>query len=49
MKNFLWSRMTLSGIIHTKTSKVPKSQDWNALPKKESQNTFRNTPEDDLD
>jgi len=41
---FLWSKMTLSDIISTENSKsLVKSEN------KVSQNTFKTTPEDDLD
>ena len=38
--------MTLSGIFFTKTSKSPGKSGVDFGP--ESQNTFKNTPEDDL-
>jgi len=42
--------MTLSGIISTKTSKSPgKPKEGLRSGNKVSQNTFKNTPEDDLD
>ncbi len=42
--------MTLSGIISTKNSKSPgKSGGGLRSGNKVSQNTFKNTPEDDLD
>jgi len=42
--------MTLFGIIYTKTSKSPrKSVGGLRSGNKVSQNTFKNTPEDDLD
>jgi len=51
--DFLWSKMTLSGIITTKTSKSPgKPKEVRGglrSGNKVSQNTFKNTPEDDLD
>ena len=44
------SKMTLSGIISTKTSKSPeKSRGGLRSGNKVSQNTFKNTLEDDLD
>jgi hypothetical protein len=56
----LWSKMTLSGIISTKTSKSPeKSGEVQGSPAKSgvrlpsgnkvTQNNFKNTLEDDLD
>ncbi len=48
--DFLWTKMTLSGIISTKTSKSPgKSRGGLRSGNKVSQNTFKNTPEYDLD
>jgi len=50
MYDILWSEMTLSGIISTKTSKSPWKSGGGPWPgNKVSQNTVKNTPEDDLD
>ena len=50
---FLWPKMTLSDIISTKNSKIPeKSRKVRGCLRsvnKVSQNTFKITPEDDLD